>query len=402
MAPWVRELLEEGHILDASKEMNIVDARRTLIERGEDYLSSMILAMKYEDKPSFIRALISLIRDVKNPILIIDSIEAVEKVIKAPVFEELVSISEDFEMNLVFVSEKMEMTENDYLVDGVIELRREIKDGRTLRKMILHKLRGVEIDQPEYLFTLKDGRFRVFESFSYEPPEKPRLFEPLEDTDDEHFSSGSRSLDEIFGGFPKGSTVLFEIGEEVTRGMYYRLIQTIYMNFLRKGRRIHVVPTLGTDKEEFDREMTPFLREDDLQRFMWIERGWGRERLSEEDAKEEAERAYEIATETRGAHSEELIVMGVDSLYSRYGNSAIAVMEQEERYVEDIRGLGIFIAKPGCPLIKQISNLSDIHIKMENICGVPVIRGLKPKTQYYAMIVDLSEGYPRVEFEKIE
>jgi len=103
------------------------------------------------------------------------------------------------------------MGKEDYLVDGVIELRREIIDEAVLRKMILHKLRGCSIEQPEYLFTLKDGRFRVFESFSYEPPEKPRLFEPLEDPDENHFSSGSRSLDEIFGGgFPKGSTVLLD------------------------------------------------------------------------------------------------------------------------------------------------------------------------------------------------
>jgi len=54
------------------------------------------------------------------------------------------------------------------------------------------------------------------------------------------------------------------------------------------------------------------------------------------------------------------------------------------------------------PLLEELVNLSDLHIKMENVCNVPVIRGLKPKTQYYAMTLDVSEGYPRVEFEKVE
>ncbi|MDK2781735.1 MAG: hypothetical protein PWR13_763, partial [Archaeoglobi archaeon] len=71
-------------------------------------------------------------------------------------------------------------------------------------------------------------------------------------------------------------------------------------------------------------------------------------------------------------------------------------------FIRESRGLGIFIAKPGCPIPRELSNLSDFHIKMENVCGVPVIRGLKPKTQYYAMLVDLSEGFPRLKFEKIE
>jgi hypothetical protein len=51
--------------------------------------------------------------------------------------------------------------------------------------------------------------------------------------------------------------------------------------------------------------------------------------------------------------------------------------------------------------MEELVNLSDIYIKMENVCNVPVIKGEKPKTQYYAMIVDVSEGFPRVEFEKI-
>ncbi|GEM_PF-6528219 len=90
---------------------------------------------------------------------------------------------------------------------------REIIDDAVLRRMRILKLRGCSIDQPEYLFTLKDGIFRVFEPFSYEPPEKPRLFQPLDDPDENHFSSGSRSLDEIFQrGFPKGSSILFEVG----------------------------------------------------------------------------------------------------------------------------------------------------------------------------------------------
>lgn len=381
--------------------MTFVDARRSFIET-EDVLSSLVLSLKYEDKSSLIRALISLIRDVRNPVLIIDSIEAVEKVIKVSVFEELVSISEDFEMNLIFVSEKKEITESDYLVDGVVELRREIEDGRTVRKMIIQKLRGVEIEQPEYLFTLKNGRFRILNPFSYEMPEESKLFEPLGDLNEDRFSSGSRSLDEIFGGFSKGSSILFEIGDGVTREMYYSFVQNICMNFLRNNRRVHIIPTLGTDIEEFKHRMAPFLSEDNLSRFILVEKGWGKVHLTEEDARSEAEMTYATAVGVRGARSEELIVIGIDSIYSRYGNSAIMVLEGEKRYIEDIRGLGIFIAKPGYPFIRQISNFSDIHIKMENICGVPVIRGEKPKTQYYAMLVDVSEGYPRAEFVKVE
>jgi len=165
--PWFREEIKKLRVLDASRELSMVDATKRIFERAEDDVSSIIFSMKYDDKPTFLRALLTLLRDAENPLVVIDSLEAVQEYIGREILRDL-------------------------------ELRREIIDEAVLRKMILHKLRGCSIEQPEYLFTLKDGRFRVFESFSYEPPEKPRLFEPLEDPDENHFSSGSRSLDEIF------------------------------------------------------------------------------------------------------------------------------------------------------------------------------------------------------------
>ncbi len=399
---WLRTEIENLRVLDVSREIAITDETGKIVDRGDD-LSSLVLSMKYGDRPSFLRSLLTLLRNTTNPLVVIDSLEAVQECIEMEILRDLLEISSELDIRMIFIVERDEMGKEDYLVDGVIELRREIVDEGVIRMMIIHKLRGCNIPQPSYLFTLKNGRFRLFEPFSYEMPEEPRLFEPLEDPDEDTFSSGSRSLDEIFGGFRKGSSILLEVGKGVTREMYHRFIQTFKFNFLRKGRKVYQIPTLGTDKKWVEREMAPFLREEELRNLRWVERGWGRERLSEDEAREEASRIYErLAYEERIGSYEDLHITGVDSVYSRYGKECITDFEQGNAFVQDTRGLRIRTAKPGFPLMKELSNLNDIHIKMENICGVPVIRGLKPKTQFYAMVVDISRGYPRVEFEKVE
>jgi len=402
--PWLREEMEKLKILDASRDLKIVDATRKIFEREEN-ISSLIFSMKYEDKPSFLKSLLSLMRGAENPLVVIDSLEAVQEYIGKEILRDLLEASSELNFKLILVVERDGIGKEDYLVDGVVELRRRIIDEAVVRRMIVHKLRGGNIPQPCYLFTLRDGRFRMFEPFSYEPSENPKLFEPIEDPDENRFSSGSRSLDEIFGGgFPKGSTILLEVGKGVTREMFHRFLATFTLNFLRKGKRVYNIPTLGTDTKNVDNRLKPFLRENEIKNFVWIERGgiWGRERLRGEEAVEEAERTYEIVYGERRGSYEDLHVSGVDALYSRYGDEVVRVLEEGNLFAQDTRGLFIRIAKPGFPFMEELSNLSDVHIKMENVCGVPVIRGLKPKTQYYAMVVDISRGYPRAEFEKIE
>jgi KaiC/GvpD/RAD55 family RecA-like ATPase len=402
--PFLREIFDEKDVIDVHGSSIIIDARiRKLASDLRDEKSSRILWMKYEDKPSFLQELVFLLRNKSNSLVIIDSLEAIEEYVERDILKDLLEMSDEFDFKLVLVVERSERGRADYFVDGVVELRREIIDEGVLRRIIIHKLRGIQISQPEYLFTLKDGKFSVFKPFSYEPPKEPRLFEPLEDPDEEHFSSGSRSLDEIFGGgLRKGSTILFEIEKDVTREMYYPFLELFSLNFLRNMRKVYNIPTLGTNREDIVRRIALFVTGTELKNFIFIERGWGRERLRREEAIEEAERTYEIVDRERGGSYEDLHITGVDSVYSRYGDEVIRVFEEGNVFVQDTKGLLIRVTKPGFPFTEELSNLSDVHIKMKNFCGVPVIRGMKPKTQYYAMTLDLSEGFPRVEFEKIE
>jgi hypothetical protein len=76
--------------------MNLVDDRKLIAQRGWE-VSDLMLTIEYEDRPSFLRALFLMLKSCKEyekPLLIIDSIEAVEKSIDSPIVEDLIKISE--------------------------------------------------------------------------------------------------------------------------------------------------------------------------------------------------------------------------------------------------------------------------------------------------------------------
>jgi len=63
-------------------------------------------------------------------------------------------------VNLILVTESMEVTPLDYLVDGIVVLRKYEIDYRLAREIEMKKLRGVEIAQHKYPFTLKGVDFK--------------------------------------------------------------------------------------------------------------------------------------------------------------------------------------------------------------------------------------------------
>jgi hypothetical protein len=64
-------------------------------------------------------------------------------------------------IKLILVAENA--SQMDYLVDAIVELRREfITKEKMIRVAEIKKSRGIRINNPAYVFTLEDGRFKMF------------------------------------------------------------------------------------------------------------------------------------------------------------------------------------------------------------------------------------------------
>ncbi|MFQ5712318.1 MAG: ATPase domain-containing protein [Candidatus Geothermarchaeales archaeon] len=237
--PWLRDVVKSEHILETGKAG---------VEGGFRVSDSTI-----REFPTVLEHFYELAIGIENPFIVVDSWYAIADELEPEQIRTTMKILETLvaskNANLVFVSETPGESGLDYTVDGVVTLSAETLEDRRLRVIHLNKLRGVEIRHNAYLFTLKDGRFQHFPSFTRKYPEQPETYEPLPDSET-HFSTGIEGLDRVLGGgYPRGSIVQMEIGGNVQTPEFEAFLLATARNFTLQGRGVLFVPCCGLDAD---------------------------------------------------------------------------------------------------------------------------------------------------------
>ena len=214
----------------------------------------------------------------KPATLVIDSWEAIaseakkEKIeaLEAAITDLIRNYATEYKMNLILISERLETTPLDYIVDGIVELSRISIDYRRAREMVLKKLRGVRIDQHKYGFTLNGGRFRFFGPFQRRKIEKPRRVEIVPNTAT-NISTGCVEIDRILdGGLSKGSTTIVEYGDDLSLLGYQSIVAHIIINSIQQGNYCVKIPSSGWDERRLRRGILPFVKEADYMKYLTV------------------------------------------------------------------------------------------------------------------------------------
>ncbi|MEX2724647.1 MAG: RAD55 family ATPase, partial [Candidatus Freyarchaeota archaeon] len=232
--PWSETCLHKENILDANTSLDLQTREETLFE--------------YVDRPSFLKNLYSRVLEAKKEHLaiIVDSVDYLKSNLRIPqedlsVERDILDIAERVNANAIFISETCEESKLDYLVDGVVRLERDIVNERLLRKLYIEKIRRNKIENPMYLFTLKDGRFRCFENglqINFIPREAK-----LEQKEGRKIPTLVPELDQILGGgFEKVSFNIFEVGENVGMAHFY-IFSPIFFNIVLQGYPVFSIPS---------------------------------------------------------------------------------------------------------------------------------------------------------------
>jgi hypothetical protein len=138
---------------------------------------------------------------------------------------------------LVLVLERDDQTQLDYLSDAVVSTSVERTGDRVERWLRILKLRGIEIADSDYPFTLAGARFRCFPALSPtyrlevagcdpEPSPKPRYIWP-----------GARTFAEEFGWLPWEQSTLIELDPTVSYEVARILVAPLVTHVLRSGGR---------------------------------------------------------------------------------------------------------------------------------------------------------------------
>ncbi len=211
--------------------------------------------------------LAGVIKAIKDPnhkaqVLVVDTWDSFAKEMdpseRMKAEKTLMALADNTDARIIFVSEEPERTTMEYLVDGIVVLRRLEDSGVLLREFELTKLRGVPIDQHKHLFSLEGGRFTSFEYHLKPDYSRARKVSPRRDLDDA-FSFGSENLDKLFHGIPKGSTFALVYESQVHYASVRTLDLLAIINALNLGHGVFLIPLPASPLHEISGLIKPFV-----------------------------------------------------------------------------------------------------------------------------------------------
>ncbi len=395
-------------------------------ERFEDVKILDFTTVVEKGLPTVLEMIIQEITLLNAKRLVIDSFSAMAQACKEPIearsilhniFTKLVRQMGCTTLLIVEVpsgSEKLGVSVEEFVADGVILLKKSFYNDMLLREIEIQKLRGTRLKQQKFLFTLSKG-FHVFTPFNTknEEIENCPKFEAQRGTKT-HYPSGIPELDEIFGGdgYPRGSSVLYELGENVPHEALDAIILPTIANFLLRDRGFIIVPPIGrgpeeikeklmsfvSDENKFNQQMkilvfpNPLVREDKPYIVIWKDPLI--ERLDPiQNLNLYLEKSMGLAN-TLGKNV--LHVLNVDNLtflvwgtgpmaFSAVGRSVVA-----NKYGKDLM---LYVATPSSDkMIRILADILNMHFKLEEKDGAIIFYGKKPKTPIYVVEHDATRG----------
>nr|MDO8075604.1 gas vesicle protein GvpD [Candidatus Freyarchaeota archaeon] len=404
--PWVESCIHQENILDAKNTWSPRTKEETMFE--------------YVDKPTFLRSLYSRAVEAegKHLTIVVDSLEALKSNLKIPrddtsVERDVLEIADRLNANVIFVSESPHESQLDYLVDGVVKLERVLFKERLIRKIYIEKVRGAKIENPVYLFTLKDGRFTCFKTgFSLNLVHKD--FRIVERETGGKIPTQISELDKILGGgFEKGSFNIIEIGKDVGMAHAY-ILSPLFLNFILQDIPVLSIPSKSLFSYDIiDRKSSSPLNEilisslssgalEKLKKcfhvFLPSPRNISTEietystySLNGKDCEEDLAQFIKIAKRVLNENQLNTVVVSIatDTFEYVYGQKNFLKMLQNWfDQIKQLNGVMVLLLFEHASS-KVPTNLATSHLRFENISGNILFYGEIPKTKMYVTALDV-------------
>jgi len=332
----------------------------------------------------------------ERTLVVIDSIDALAEKYGVPPARMITTLQKDLVegvgSNIVYVLETPDPL-LDYLGDGVLYLSLNSTTGRRIRELDILKLRGCEIRQSKYVYTLLGGRVRTFEYSRYAKPDKPKAFSPTDDPDSKHVSTGNEELDAMVeGGLRKGTITLIELSPGVPVAASSPIENAIICNFASQNRGVAWIPTKKTGAEAARDELLGFLKPDNFDKNIRIlepHAPTGEPKpyamtLEGEDVKVDM-KWQDVEYALRNTGSPNLAIIGFDSLESIYGPGVLDGLMEFLTSLLNKDGILVATVTPSVKSTNRLSDLAHTHLRIDKMSGVTMIRGEEPYTTPHAM-----------------
>src|SRR5919202_4561238 len=306
---------------------------------------------RLDEPESLFERITNQLMDVKAPIIIIDSWDAIASFMdqEARLNNERVlqTWSERAGAKLIFITEDPTDTTLDFLVDGIVELERRFYGSGMLRQTTISKLSGTMINKPSYIYSLNAGVFTSYES--YRPSDFAAVMSHLRLNKAEntlsslsygdYIGTGYQELDvALGGGFAKKAIVLIEMESNVNTWVAIAFLSSIISNFIRTSNPVLFQTFDGVDPKEvgsyLKSESDPNIHEGELLKVLYYV---GKTHENSNDytktprdeygqLEKYMEYLHEVITKTRQEHPNRLLlnIMGTSIVRKMNANAEIA------------------------------------------------------------------------------
>jgi KaiC/GvpD/RAD55 family RecA-like ATPase len=391
------------------------------IENGYD-LSSFEDA-RLDEPESFFERITNQLMDVKAPIIVIDSWDAVASLMdkEARLNNERVlqTWRERAGAKLIFISEDPMDRTLDFLVDGIVELKQTFYDNIRIREILLSKLRGVRINRPSYIYTLNNAIFRSCNPFQ---PTKfiinvdSKIFKKRQEKlaplyNGSYITSGYLRLDaELGGGFQKGSIVLVETDADVNVRTTMSFLAKMMYNFVGTCNPILFGPTgifepsiviaylksylHANPKNELVKILWPSNRvEHSISEYIIPYQKWNSKRRFE---------YFQHAVLKVKEENPNKLLLNITGIETNHKVKSFEKKDHIQEILPFIRenvDLSLFVTQRSENIQGSLYDVYDIHIRLRIINGSLFLQLLGTDSPLYEMINDTSSGYPKIELE---
>ena len=392
---------------------------------GQGYNLSSFEDARLDEPESLFERITNQLMDVKAPIIIIDSWDAIASFMDKEARlnnERVLQIwRERAGAKLIFINEDPNDTTLDFLVDGIVHLERKYYGDVMVRQILLSKLRGIMINRSTYIYSLNNGIFRSYDA--YRPYDfdittsQARLYEaenPLLSISEEgYITSGHKVLDKILGGgYMRKKLVLIDIESNVNMSVIMAFLYPIMSNFVLSNNPILFHPFDGMDSND----VISYLKIEDLNMHQnWLINischlrktdGKSDQNLVQtedyDNPKEYFDYLQNVVIKTRQQYPNKflLCIMG-----TRISHKITKYAETSEmdifRFIRANTDLTLIVSGNPQNTSHYVSEMCDVHMKFTTLKGSLFLQILMPKPSLYAVLPPASPSSPTIRLDPV-
>jgi hypothetical protein len=321
-------------------------------------------------------------------------------------------------VKLILISESVDVSFLDYIVDGILTIKDDEIEGRVVRKVEINKIRAIERRQKEYVFTLYQNRFQYCQPFADQKPSKIKPWEVTQDKG-ELFSTGNESLDQLYhGGLRQGTFNLLEVESNVPISAYSSIMIGLICNFIQQNRGVIIHTMDGINSDLIDKKrLFLYLRTELISRQVRIlmEKLTDRNEIRPYIIQVESENFNDLFFDTYAKLSSltkfQPVFAGVSYDTLQFMVDFQKSISHFYKHLKMIRNsniveLGIIntykakdvsMSNKVGSLTEDMSYAADSHVKIIEKDGAILIYGIKPRTGLYYLKNVYNRGYPQIE-----